>query len=177
MKKSTSLAQPSNDLSSTKEYSNAMNTFIIQNQNTPSSTNLSKIKIKKIDSNNDLPLDNNDFQKNNNNSNSVSSNSKSLNKKIIINSAKSFSAKPTKYYSDFQKGRKMKLIDLNSNSKSISCKDNLINNSLGPSKISPKVSNNQSKFNNIAMSKSSKIFFQIRKDLPAFQNLFIKNIK
>ena len=177
MKKSTSLAQPSNDLSSTKEYSNAMNTFINQNQNTPSSTNLSKIKIKKIDSNHDLPIDNNDFQKNNNNSNSVSANSKSLNKKIIINSAKSFSAKPTKYYSDFQKGKKMKLIDLNSNSKSISCKDNYINNSLRPSKISPKVSNTQSKINNIAMNKSSKNFFSNSQGFTCFSKSFHKKYK
>ena len=189
--KNNSLAQHSNDISSTKEYSNQINTFI--NQNMPSSifpSHLNKIKIKKNLSSNEysnLSNENNDLFKKiyNNNSNSVSSNSKPAQNKIIFNSAKSFSAKPTKYFSDSQKNTKMKIIELNSNSNSNSCKENNINNSFHPSKITPIVSNTQRnnnsskkrKINNIPMNKSTKDFFSNSQGFSCFSKSFHNKYK
>ena len=182
--KNVSLVQQSNDISSTKEYSNAMNTYI--NQNTPSTvfpTHSTKIqkerKISKDIIHNNLDFQNNiqDFE-----SESISGYEKFSNERIAFNSAKSFPSKPRKFFSDFQKSTKMKIIELNSNSKNAqSYKEKNIYNTLHheicESKMSPRVINTQKNNNSsnrknkksyIPMNKSSKIFFS------NFLNLSIK---
>ena len=190
--KNNSLAQQSNDVSSTKEYSNAMNTYF--NQNTPSSKFPTKIKKEK-NINKNLVQENIDYQKNNFKDNIPQTNSKfskSPNNKIIFNTVKCFSAKPTKYFSDFQKSTKMRIIELNSNSKSNSShnhKGKYIYDSLNPSlyepKITPRVINTQNNTNSsskrkrsgIPLNKSSKIFFSNSQGFSGFSKSFNKKYK
>lgn len=154
------LAQQSNDISSTKDYTNAMNTFF--NQNTPLSIIPTHLGIIKKDKGN---LKNKcitfEFPKNcrNNLPESISvPYVKSPNDKIVFNSAKSFSAKPKKYFSDVQKSTKMKIIELNSNLKQRNNTTkqnkkyiyNSINQSLGEEKITPRVSSTQNNNNSIS---------------------------
>ena len=185
-------AQHSNDVSSTKEYSNAMNTYF--NQNNPSSIfpmNLTKIKKDK-NYHQEIIQKNSDFQNNiqNYESESVSICNKSPNKKIVFNSAKSFSEKPKKYFSDFQKNPKMKIIELNSNSKNTQiCKGKYIYNSVNPTfnetKITPRVINTQNnnssskknKLSNIPLNKSSKNFFSSSQGFSGFSKSFCKKFK
>ena len=191
--KNVSLAQQSNDVSSTKEYSNAMNTYI--NQYTPSGvfpTYSTKIqKERKI--NKDIIHKNLDFQNNIQDleSESISGYPKFSNKKIVFNSAKSFSSKPRKYFSNFQKSTKMKIIELNSNSKNTqSCKEKYLYNSLHhtlcESKITPRVintqkndnfSNRRNKISNKPMNKSSKIFFSNSQGFSGFSKSFHKKFE
>ena len=190
--KNISSAQHSNDVSSTKEYSNAMNTYF--NQNNPSSIfpmNLTKIKKVK-NYHQEIIQKNSDFQNNiqNYESESVSICNKSPNKKIVFNSAKSFSEKPKKYFSDFQKNPKMKIIELNSNSKNTQiCKGKYIYNSVNPTfnetKITPRVINTQNnnssskknKLSNIPLNKSSKNFFSSSQGFSGFSKSFCKKYK
>ena len=190
--KNISSAQHSNDVSSTKEYSNAMNTYF--NQNNPSSIfpmNLTKIKKDK-NYHQEIIQKNSDFQNNiqNYESESVSICNKSPNKKIVFNSAKSFSEKPKKYFSDFQKNPKMKIIELNSNSKNTQiCKGKYIYNSVNPTfneaKTTPRVINTQNnnssskknKLSNIPLNKSSKNFFSSSQGFSGFSKSFCKKFK
>ena len=190
--KNISSAQHSNDVSSTKEYSNAMNTYF--NQNNPSSIfpmNLTKIKKDK-NYHQEIIQKNSDFQNNiqNYESESVSICNKSPNKKIVFNSAKSFSEKPKKYFSDFQKNPKMKIIELNSNSKNTQiCKGKYIYNSVNPTfnetKTTPRVINTQNnnssskknKLSNIPLNKSSKNFFSSSQGFSGFSKSFCKKYK
>ena len=190
MKRNISLIQHSNDISSTKEYSN---TFY--NPNTPSSNfpnNIAKIKKEK-NNNRDEILENIDFQKRNLKDNppqSISDNSKHINNKIIFNSAKSFSSKPKKYFSDNQKSTKMRIIDLNSNSNSKSNKERkkYVYNSLHPSicepKITPRVntqdsynSSSKKKLSSIPINKSLKKIFSNSQGFSAFSKSFHKKYK
>ena len=193
--KNISLAHLSNDISSTKEYSNAMNTYF--NQNTPSSINLNHLsKINKLNKKKnceDLSKTKINFR--NNPPKSISGYKKSPNKKIKFNSVKSFSSKPTKYFSEFQKKTKMKIIELNSNSntnRNNTYKDKYIYNSLNPTlydgKMTPRIINTQSNnntsikkrlsaINYIPMSRSSKNFFSNSQGFSCFSKSFHKNFK
>ena len=166
-----------------------MNTFF--NQNTSSSKFPTKIKkSKKINS--ILDQESLDYQKNNFQDNIPQTNTrlgKSPKNKIIFNTVKCFSAKPTKYFSDFQKSSKMRIIELNSNSNSnnnLNHKEKYIFNSIYPSlyepKITPRVVNTQNNTNSsckrktsgIPLNKSSKIFFS---NSQGFSKSFYKKYK
>ena len=190
MKKNISLIRHSNDISSTKEYSN---TFY--NSNTPSSNfpnNITKIKKEK-NKNRDEIQENVEFQKKvfqDNAPQSISDYSKQKKNKIIFNSAKSFSSKPKKYFSDYQKSTKMKIIELNSNSNSKSNKERskYIYNSFHPSiyepKITPRVntlnnynSSSKKKLSSIPMNRSFKKIFSNSQGFSAFSKSFHKKYK